>query len=1382
MTWFDPIYDFLVRIIPYMPAIVGMLVLVAISLLLALWLLVRRSKKKAAETEADADRREVEQMDALEPFQLEPDDLPLLPLGRSFRHALKLLKAHVSGRDWRYAIPWYLLIGPEGSGKSTLIRNTNMTLPVGAPAEDWEDVRPACKWWFFDRGVVLDVAGQLVRARGAMTSDRRGWAQLLRLLDRHRPRRPIDGVVLTLPIEDLLDAEGRPRPSDVVADRAEALYKKLWQAQTSLGLAFPVYVVVTKADRLVGFKSFVGELPEAQHADMLGWSSPYSFETEFRADWIDEAVDQIVQAVRSAQMEIFAERAELADAEGLFQLPGEIAQLREPLRAALRHLFKASAYHEAFSLRGVFLAGDGGAPPPAGLRPIPVLPGVYSGPKEEMRPVFLTDLFEDKIFAEHGVARPAKRALLSRNRTALTAQVATLALIVLGGIGMAVDYGALRAGVASVTPFVREVQADMRETEALRQAAIERGEAPVGRGGFDREKALTLLEGMARVEAGGFARPTMPTSWLSALDDRVTAVATDAFNLFILQSMRAALQQRGEALVAGRLDAVAAGSGAESDGRSAARAEGGGAEFERGPAFERLERFVRELRRFESALDRYNHLQERQDLNDVKALVEYLFGMTLPADFLEDADLYQAALARIDYRELALQPFRAPAVARYNAYLDEAIPALFAENPLMVNLRRLGISLDDAANRRSSGAALLEEIRARIEATRDQFTAPRYAWMETPTYDVAVGFSGFLERVGGSALLGGELAAAFERRARLGVEDVVRELPTLRSLAVGPLLKRDGQRATLEFSEPIAALDGVIGRLFAQPFMAEGALQPMPPAPPTGVPALWRPERLDDALALIDTYNDFMSADLQRAPSALHSMIRGASAERLERTVNDKIARALEVGRDAAAAGLRAEEALRREVQSFTAVAPDLARIMAAYDDLGREDSFLDLSDLAVGHAVGMVEEADSLFAQEAFYEPQGGDFRWWDGGARMALEAYRARDRFELIDILARQRERIQILADQYVRPLIDFLDARELRLPEAADRLVTKWRRIAEELQKYALRRADNSVAELEGFILGPMMEITFATCTDVLDRAGAGEASGGGDFFVQRVRRLERGLRQRCADLAGVQAQTAYGAVADAFDERLAGRYPFVADGWREDMTEVSPRELEAFFAVYDAEAGPARRALEEAVDLGFSRDRALDFLDRMDQVRALFGPWLDAPGPDDAPVFDVAATFRVNRAREAGANQVIEWALEVGPTRLDQRSGERTARWSLGEPVEILLRWAENSTAVPAATPDRPNLIVDRRTVRLRYDNAWSLLEAIRRHRAGSDDFEQFVDPRPHTLRVDAPTRPAAGGGIETARLFIRVELTARGGGEAQPVVVPVFPTRAPEVLE
>ncbi len=1399
MQWLDPIRDVLIRLTPYLPSIIGTLIFTALILLGALWLLLKRSKQKAKDGEGEKDKRDAQALDALEPFQLEPDDLPLLPLKSSFRHALKLLKAHVSGRDWRYAIPWYLLIGPEDAGKSTLISSTELNLPVGAPAEDWEDVRPACKWWFFDHGVVLDIAGQLVRGHHGRASNRKGWSQLLRLLDHHRPRRPIDGVVLTIPLDDLLDQQGRPRTVDDVVQRAEALYKKLWQAQSQLGLAFPVYVVITKADRLTGFKPFVSELPHAMHGDILGWSCPYSFETEFRHSWVDEAIDRIEGSVRATQMEIFADREAIADAEGLFQLPAEIEKLRDPLDHAMHALFKASSYHEAFSLRGIYLTGDGGQPRPAGLRPMPVLPGVYSGPKEEIRPAFLHDLFEEKIFPESGLARPAKRALLARNRTALTAQIATAAVVLFGGVGLAWDYASVTDGVDSVHPFIEEVHRDIREEKALRQAALESGEARA-HGSFDRGKALSLLNGMSRVDADSFDSLFMPTSWVSTVDQDVVAVTTEAFDRFILQTTRTALQQRAEEILTRPFDRMLVSEAARTVTQAALSARvhqavqqvaGGSGQassavappVDRGEAYQRIETFALAVRQFENAIGRYNGLRETRDLKHIKWLVAYLFDVVLPDTFLENSGFYEAALTGVAYSPIELRSYRDRTLSRFQTLLDEELPRLFTENPLILELEDLERGLSAAANRRLGGLSLLQEVRQRIASTREMFDEPRFEWMERPDFDPAVSYSDVMERIAGLSLLGPPAAERFLHHSREGAEAVRERIAALRVPSVGPLLEQDGERTELRFSQPILDFNGVLETLFARPFMTGDRLRPLPPAPPTGVPALWEMAPLDEATGYLSVFSDFTEDRLLDAPNALRPVVRQAAAERLADAVNDRIANALSVGEDGRTAGLRKEEALRREVSSFTAASSPLTRILATYDDLALEESYLDLSDLVMGHAVGLMQEADELFAEEAFYEPQGGDFRWWQGDARMALDAYRARDRFELLDILARQRERIAIIAGDYVRPLTTFIDGQDIRMPQAAERLVSKWRRIGDELEKYNLRRADNSVSELEGFITGAMMEITFATCSETLGEAGLDDGQAGGDFFLARMGRLERGIRQRCADLAGVQAQVSYDEIRARFQERLAGRYPFVAGGYSPDMAEASPRDLAAFFALYDREAEPARRALTQATDLGFARDRALDFLDRMDQVRRLFDPWLSAGAADDAPVFDVSASFRVNRDREAGANQVIEWALTVGPTRLDQRSGsDATARWSLGEPVALLLRWAENSTAVPAAVPERQDLTVDGRRVTISYDNIWSLFELIRRQRAGSDDFERFVDPRPHTLRVDLPTRPEGGGPIDQARLFARVELSARGAGEPVDVVVPIFPASAPDIAE
>ena len=87
----------------------------------------------------------------------------------------------------------------------------------------------------------------------------------------------------------------------------------------------------------------------------------------------------------------------MADAEALFQLPAAIESLQGPLAIYLQHIFKPSAFHEAFSLRGIYLTGDDGQED----RPftsVSVMHGIYSGPKDHpARPVFLTDLFAEKI-------------------------------------------------------------------------------------------------------------------------------------------------------------------------------------------------------------------------------------------------------------------------------------------------------------------------------------------------------------------------------------------------------------------------------------------------------------------------------------------------------------------------------------------------------------------------------------------------------------------------------------------------------------------------------------------------------------------------------------------------------------------------------------------------------------------------------------------------------------------------------------------------------------------------------------------------------------------------------------------------------------------------
>jgi len=184
--------------------------------------------------------------------------------------------------------------------------------------------------------------------------------------------------------------------------------------------------------------------------------------------------------------------------------------------------------------------------------------------------------------------------------------------------------------------------------------------------------------------------------------------------------------------------------------------------------------------------------------------------------------------------------------------------------------------------------------------------------------------------------------------------------------------------------------------------------------------------------------------------------------------------------------------------------------------------------------------------------------------------------------------------------------------------------------------------------------------------------------------------------------------------------------------------------------------------------------------MDRIRAFFDPWLSSANREDSPSFNLDVAFRVNRDREVGGDQIIDWQFAVGPDATTLRGEKKTLRWSLGEPISLTLRWAENSTRIPAAAVGRPQIQVQGRTVTITYANIWSLIDLVRRHRSGSNDFADFIDPRPHTLRIDIPTRPTAGGAIETATVFLRVEISGLKEGQPVPLLITPFPFEAPQL--
>ena len=199
---------------------------------------------------------------------------------------LKKMRLHAAGRkpgwrDWLslsggnylYDLPWYVFIGAPGAGKTTALVNSGLSFPLadkfGPGAIRGVGGTRNCDWWFTDEAVLIDTAGRYTTQDSHQSEDKSAWDGFLGLLKKARPRRPLNGVFLTVSVADLLSQGAEARSTLAASIRA-----RLLELDERLTTRLPVYVLVTKSDLLYGFTDYFEELGKEQRAQVFGFTLP----------------------------------------------------------------------------------------------------------------------------------------------------------------------------------------------------------------------------------------------------------------------------------------------------------------------------------------------------------------------------------------------------------------------------------------------------------------------------------------------------------------------------------------------------------------------------------------------------------------------------------------------------------------------------------------------------------------------------------------------------------------------------------------------------------------------------------------------------------------------------------------------------------------------------------------------------------------------------------------------------------------------------------------------------------------------------------------------------------------------------------------------------
>lgn len=354
----------------------------------------RRSKKKAEKAkeleEAKAAEKSAEKSDAA-PQKLTAPTGNYPDLDKSAEEVVQFLKNSnlgQSGKDAVYNLPWYIVAGTTRGGKSSLVLGSNLnfqTLPSQRQSEQ-KFVRPtqSVDWRVTSDAVFADTAGRF-QTEGA---DEDEWAVLLETIKKYRKARPIDGFLLIVNAEKILNSD-----ETEIEQTAKILRARLDEAMQRIKVRFPVYLIFTHADAVEGFRdSFSTSKNEGKN---LVWGATIPLEKSENAQALFDGEYELLQSsiMKRRLIRLSAPFPPVRQLR-IFNFPLHFASARRKFGTFVSTLFRPNPFSENPFLRGFYFTAA-----PIQRSPAP------NAPQTVGNTYFTEKLFRDVILRDKDLVR-----------------------------------------------------------------------------------------------------------------------------------------------------------------------------------------------------------------------------------------------------------------------------------------------------------------------------------------------------------------------------------------------------------------------------------------------------------------------------------------------------------------------------------------------------------------------------------------------------------------------------------------------------------------------------------------------------------------------------------------------------------------------------------------------------------------------------------------------------------------------------------------------------------------------------------------------------------------------------------------------------------------
>lgn len=355
------------------------------------------------------------------------------------------MRQNLNKRNYLYSLPWYLVLGLENAGKTSLINRSGQKFVFSSVmrASGQKSENPySFDWWIGDESVLIDPDGELL-TQGNRSEDndgameRRLWLHFVKWLDRTRSRRPLNGIVLALDVSHLATATASERKA-----YASLLRARLRELMETLSTRLPVYIALTKLDLLYGFEPFFKHYTKSQREEVLGFT--FSLDSIDNLDnWLEEFgkdYAEFVERINNALPHAVSAPMSLEERNAIYSFTRQVSGLKEILGQFFQDALASDQFSTSALVRGAYFTSvyQQGVPTnafdDAASRRYGLSHAVNTAQRAKNSTIYFTQkLFTNIIYPEAGLASDNFRIARQKRRlmalSVITGTIATLLLV-----------------------------------------------------------------------------------------------------------------------------------------------------------------------------------------------------------------------------------------------------------------------------------------------------------------------------------------------------------------------------------------------------------------------------------------------------------------------------------------------------------------------------------------------------------------------------------------------------------------------------------------------------------------------------------------------------------------------------------------------------------------------------------------------------------------------------------------------------------------------------------------------------------------------------------------------------------------------------------------